>query len=134
MLAIATNSNNVILDTSRPPRVTLDPNGREYFEGYPDGHSRMSIVEPGEPWSARPLEGRRSFAWPIAGGDKGAGIGAPQSALERRHVSVYARGVTTAPHNSYVCRSSRLNGHGDGDLGRQRYWSCSNWNMDKSIS
>lgn len=43
MLAIETSSNNVILATSRSPRVTLELNGREYFERYPDGHtSRVS--------------------------------------------------------------------------------------------
>lgn len=39
MLAIETNPNNVILATSRSPRVTLDLNGREYIERYPDGRS-----------------------------------------------------------------------------------------------
>jgi len=43
MLAIETNSNNVILATSRSPRVTLELNGREYFERYPNGRtSRVS--------------------------------------------------------------------------------------------
>jgi hypothetical protein len=39
MLAIETHSNNVILATSRSPRITLELNGRQYFERYPNGQS-----------------------------------------------------------------------------------------------
>jgi hypothetical protein len=39
MLAIQTQSNDVILATSRSPRVTLQLSGRQYIERYPDGRS-----------------------------------------------------------------------------------------------
>ena len=43
MLAIETHSNNVVLATSRSPRVELELNGQVYSERYPDGHtSRVS--------------------------------------------------------------------------------------------